>query len=432
VFLAVNDTVYFSQILDTINKIGRCYQDQDPTSEDTNEIVATDGGTLEILGTGGIRQLIPLKDKIIVLAANGVWSIDGADGSFSPLNVRVSKVSSVGIKENTEALSVEQSVLYLADSGIYSLDLDPNTLATVANNISETTIQSFYLNNIAATATTVTSIYDSSSRRVYWFYSTTGVEDRFNKALVLDTSLGAFFKYSFNAEGKTASPFIADVFLLPEISLVTKTYNVVDSLGNLVVDSLGNQVIAQESIAEGREISLGFITLVDNSPTTEEYYYTFSTLRDTNLVDWASLAAGTSQYEAFLITGYTIEEDIMRKKQAPIIQAAFTRTEGRFVDNGLGGVEFDFPSSCFLSARWDWSDNAVSGKIGTEQQIYRFRRPFISAPIGSTFDNGYPVVTTRSKIRGRGRSLSLKFRSDAGKDCKLIGWANLLTGNSTP
>jgi len=32
-------------------------------------------------------------------------------------------------------------------------------------------------------------------------------------------------------------------------------------------------------------------------------------------------------------------------------------------------------------------------------------------------------VTTKNKIRGRGRALSLKFSTEPQKDCQILGWS---------
>ena len=161
--------------------------------------------------------------------------------------------------------------------------------------------------------------------------------------------------------------------------------------------------------------------------------FTFAEFRDRDLVDWASDPSGFVQdYEAFMITGFEINDDIMRFKQAPLIQCAFNKTETSFVDNGQGGVAFDFPSSCLMTAYWDWTNNQISGKTTNETEVYRFRRPALLGGIGDQLVDGYPVVTSRTKIRGRGRSLHLKFRSPPKLATDMLGWALLYRGNDVP
>jgi len=35
----------------------------------------------------------------------------------------------------------------------------------------------------------------------------------------------------------------------------------------------------------------------------------------------------------------------------------------------------------------------------------------------------YSVITTRNKLRGKGRALSLKFRTEPYRDLQLLGWS---------
>jgi len=74
----------------------------------------------------------------------------------------------------------------------------------------------------------------------------------------------------------------------------------------------------------------------------------------------------------------------------------------------------------------DWSTNptdgntGVSGKIGKQVQTYKNIRSF--APTETDSVDGYPVIATRHKVRGRGRTLSLRFDGAAGKDSHLLGF----------
>ena len=71
-----------------------------------------------------------------------------------------------------------------------------------------------------------------------------------------------------------------------------------------------------------------------------------------------------------------------------------------------------------------WSATAgntgVSGKIGKQVQTYKHIRSF--APTDTDQVDGYPVIATRHKVRGRGRTLSLRFDGAAGKDSHLLGF----------
>ena len=79
------NNVYFSQVVgDDPNKAAKCYQEADPTAEEINELVATDGGVLGLEEVGKIFNLIPIGSSLVVVAENGVWAISG-EGEISSL-----------------------------------------------------------------------------------------------------------------------------------------------------------------------------------------------------------------------------------------------------------------------------------------------------------------------------------------------------------
>lgn len=60
--------VLFSKLVDNISDIGKCYQDGDPTSKDTPDVVATDGGFIRLDGAYGIQKMVSVGSQLIVVA----------------------------------------------------------------------------------------------------------------------------------------------------------------------------------------------------------------------------------------------------------------------------------------------------------------------------------------------------------------------------
>jgi hypothetical protein len=75
-----------------------------------------------------------------------------------------------------------------------------------------------------------------------------------------------------------------------------------------------------------------------------------------------------------------------------------------------------------MQAQWDWANSSSSNLYGAEQQIYRYNRVYVPLDSDDTFDYGQVILTTKTKIRGSGRALALKFSSEEGKDFQLLGW----------
>jgi len=142
------------------------------------------------------------------------------------------------------------------------------------------------------------------------------------------------------------------------------------------------------------------------------------------------------------MAGYDNIGEFQRRKQAPIITVFSRRTETGYVDNG-GDWDAVNESSTLMTALWDWTElkqwdvpsapvaqetfdgtsgnHGVSGKIGSRNEVYRHVRGFV--PLAADDVDGYPVVVTRNKVRGRGRVLQLRFEGAATKDSHIIGWA---------
>jgi len=76
-----------------------------------------------------------------------------------------------------------------------------------------------------------------------------------------------------------------------------------------------------------------------------------------------------------------------------------------------------------MQAKWDYADHSNSSKWGRSQQVYRILQGYDKTPDSTDFDNGFPVTMTRNKVRGKGRSLHLRFESEDGKDFDLYGWS---------
>src|SRR5690606_13647335 len=69
-----SNKIYFSQILEGEREIGRCYQANDPTDETAFDIIASDGGVINILDAAQIIDLRVIGASLYVFASNGVWS----------------------------------------------------------------------------------------------------------------------------------------------------------------------------------------------------------------------------------------------------------------------------------------------------------------------------------------------------------------------
>lgn len=417
--------IFFSQVATTKEKLGKCYQEADPTSPNISDIVDTDGGTIQIPEASRIVKLVSSKTSLIVFAENGIWEIFGDTGGFIATSFQLSKVSSIGITNPRAVVDANGLIVFWAKSGIFALVSDPATGRLSAQSLSINTIQSFYVDIPDLAKENARGFFDEQTNHVRWIYNDSDTYSESNylnnyiKELNLDLTLKAFYVYSISSLASN-SPMVCDYLPVPGHSYSTVTDAVYVSTDPVVVTA--DPVVVNLTGQVSRSSDYNFLTLSGTSFTLSKY-------KNTTFKDWVTADGTGVNYLSYLVTGYELLGDVMRYKQTPYILFYFDRTEDGFTLVG-GNLEIDNPSSCLVQAQWNWTDSANSGKWGTQFQAYRLLRPYIPSGEADTFDYGDRVIVTKNKLRGSGRALSLKIQSEAGKDMVLLGWAMEVTGDS--
>jgi hypothetical protein len=423
-----NGYVFFSQVVTGIEHLTRCYQDADPTDKDINDIIDSDGGTIQIPGITRIYKLIATKSSLLVFAQNGVWEIFGDTGGFTATSFQVSKITSTGITAPDSIIEINGVIVYWALAGIFVLTQDEVSGRFKADNVSITTIQSFY-NDISAIAKeNAVGYYEEQENRVRWLYNTESTYasdnylNRYNRELVFDLTLQSFYPNTISSLASN-SPYVSGYAPVPTFAGDTGENKVVVTNDNVLIDTEAQVIIDRAETINRSEIPLYLVTVGTA--------FTFGAYTNTTFTDWVKADSTGIDYSSFLNTGYDTMGDIMRQKQTPYIIVHFDRTEDGFTDVG-GMLVPDNQSSCNLQAQWNWSDSANSGKWGSTNEIYRYRELYTPDDADDTYDWGEIVITTKNKLRGRGRVLSLYFSSSAGKDCRILGWGIALEGGAKP
>ena len=421
-------TIFFTRVVDSLNRLGMCYQEADPTSEHQSDLLPTDGGTIDIPEASVILRIINKGTSLVVFAENGVWEISGRDGVFAADDFFVSRVTNIGAIGAGSIINVEDSIIYWSDGGIYVLS--PNeTGRLVSQNISENTIQTLFTSIPSVGRLNAKGNYDPISRKVSWLYNDSddyGSTQRssYNKELVFDTVLQAFYPNEL-VEMPTSSPYIASYVQVTEFLTVDKLDSVVVN-GEPVVVNGEELVVTSQIRASGQGITK-YLTII---PSTTDVTFTLSHYRNALFKDWYSVDNDGVDAAAYLVVGYEMFQDSQRRKYLPYITMHFKRTETGFVDTGDGNLDAVNASSCLVQAQWDFANSAASGKWGTPFQAYRLKRAYIPADEDDTFDYGWNVITTKNRVRGSGRALSLKLYTEEEKNCHIYGWAYLVEGNT--
>lgn len=395
--------VFFSQLVIGRDKIHKCYQAGDPTSRDGSDVVATDGGFVKMDGAKQILNLVPFGAGLIVIASNGVWKISGgADEGFTAANYKVTKISDVGALSGSSVVQEEGKIFYWSPSGICAVGMDKMGDVGV-EIISKQTIQTLYDQIPLASKQDAIGCYDPVSKKVRWVYrtGTYGASASVTYELILDTLLGAFYIH------RLYKPANFNIDVVGAIEHVQSEFT---GTGRLMRKS---SLSSLKYLVRVNDVAAG---------TTKMYFCKY---KDTDFCDFKSFGGSiaTTDAKAYFYTGTMTGGDSASKKQVPYLTMHFKRTETAIDETGVVYGK----SSAKVRTMWDWSYSGVSKKWGSLFQAYRYRRPFITE---TSMDTGFDTIVTKNRIRGMGKSFGMYLETEAGHDCRLLGWSLILNATT--
>jgi hypothetical protein len=400
--------------------LGDCLQINDPTSETLSDLLDSDGGVIRIPDAIRIRQLHFFNNAVYVFADNGVWQIRGVDDVFKATAFAVVKISSVGLVNRDSLVSADGVPFWWSDFGIHTLQFDANSLNVVEQNLSITTIQSFFDSIPIMSRATCQSVYDSVNKVIYWMYQDNipSAPNKYNNFLVLNLPLQAFYPWRLADDDEryyAVGAAFYDGYLFG-----SDTSQVVDGSGNDVVTATGDNVIVDSAVT----MTTGDPTLVLLLRDVRNNQLTMGGFNDETFKDW-----GSADYSSYAEAGVTFLGDAMARKTTPYFDIYLRRTETGWSGNETTGYDPVRPSSLLVKAFWDFKTTPSSAA----QQAYRMKDvPVVDQFNLSEFGATETVLRTRLKIRGSGRAVKFRFESETGKDFVLIGYGYLSGNNRYP
>lgn len=373
--LSLNNTIFFTQILQTEPQYGQCYQVNDPTNENIFNLLPSDGGTIVIPEMASVRKLFAYQNALLILASNGVWLITGGSsggfgGGFQANDYFVKKLSSVGTNSPLSVVDRRGVPLWWGEDGIYTIQYDSNFNSFNVINITYKTIRTFFLAIPGVNRGYAKGTYDPEFDVCYWTYNSSSSLSSSNY-YVFDSVL------TFNGITQAFSPWTISTSTPQVRGLIT------------VRDSAGNN-----------------LPVVKYTTTYGSETLTYSEANDsTRYLDWYTYDSVGVDYSSYFITGYRLETMGER-----FIQMNYVWLFLETITN----------SSCYIQGIFDFANNTNSGKWSTPQQAYNSN---------AAQANNHAVNFRRLKIRGKGRALQLKFYSETGKPYQIQGWALYNTMN---
>lgn len=364
----VSNVVYFSQVILHDTQYGRCFQENDPTSEDLPDLLESDGGTIVIAELGTVKKLMPLGQSMLVFADNGVWEIDGGNNRyFDAIDYSIRKVTDVGCSSGHSVIKAENQIVYASQEGAYRIFVDPEARVLVANSITAAKVNRRWAEIPEASKNNMRSLYDPVGKKIWWLYDYSSVNSwSYTRALIYDVRLDSFYLYT-----------------LPG-TLGVSTYTVPIGITKPVEYTRDGECVVK-------------IVALDKD-TSSVVWCEFS---DEDFEDFGTDAA------AYFITGYDHMGDASKDKQVRQMTTFMKRIQD---------------SSLTMQGRWDFAESDITGRFSPSIECYRPPRLFIGDSEGAG-DDGYPVVFTKHNLPGQGLVLSLKFSTSAGKDAHIYGWS---------
>ncbi len=414
--------ICFSQLVKDRTNFVKCHQEGDPSSRDSADLLDTDGGFLRVSGAKNIISLVNIETSLIAIADNGVWSVTGGgDYGFSATNYKVAKISTFGGLSSTSVVLEGGRVFFWSADGIYVIAKD-NLGNLGVTNITQTTIQTLYENIPNESKLEAVGSYDTISKKVRWLYKT-GIRfglDSVTKEVVLDTVTSAFYQNRIGVLGANTVQAISMFSGTPfrRGGALSSVYVGTDLVYSDLEDVGVEDEIRTTGIQSIRYLVLGYVGGV--------MYVTVAYYNNTDFLDWKDVDGAGVDAKAFMLTGQQTAGDSAIAKQIPYLVMYFTRTEFGVTSELVP----DRQSGCLMRCQWDFANTVASNKWSALVQTYRYRRAqYVTGP-DDTYDNGLSVVTSKSKVRGRGKAFSLYLETEPLRDCRVLGWSISMNGNT--
>ena len=320
---AWSGTIFFSQVLEDIDKVGLCYQDADPTSEHISDLIATDGGTVLVENAVNITAMLPYEGSLVIFAENGVWELSGSnEAGFKATEFRLKKITEFGTVGAKSIVSLGSGFLYWSRHGIFALQREQVSGSLQAVRLSKDRIQNLYNTLSSESRKRATAYYDKVENKVYWLYSAEGIFSIYNhydRVLVLDLSLegGAFYTFTFDSLYNSSGLVLCGMLSSSNSNVLEEVvYGVVVGADTVVVGS--DLVVVEESVGVGASSSgLPFYLLAGQGALLGRI------LGDSSYRDLKQ-----SDYVGRILTRFELTDEKLKKKQIKYLKAHFGKDTG--------------------------------------------------------------------------------------------------------
>lgn len=393
--------IYFTQIVEQIEQINKCHQQNDPTAEFSSDLLPTDGGVISIPESGNILKLVPMEGALLVFCSNGIWQITGSQGiGFSATDYTVKKMSNQETLSSLSFVNVMGAPVWWGSDGIYTVIADQVGSLQV-KSLTTKKIEQYYLGLNPALLTYAKGAYSQTDKVIYWLYkesheATVYRNQNYTNILVYDVRSEAFYKLSIGT-GPALVKGIANVLGYGS-TLIDEP--VTDNFGGTVTDNFLETITVQRDVVVPINHSFKFTTIYGILPSL----LTYSEFHNDTYRDWVSFPSGGNlDAAAFLTSGYRIRGEAQRKFQNNYLT---------FVSKG------DEDSAFTFYGRWDYSHSVLNNRWASPQRV-------------NVWNYDYDYVSNRLKVRGSGKALQYRIETIPDMPLNIVGWVSFDTTNGS-
>ncbi|MEO5350598.1 MAG: hypothetical protein H7836_13270 [Magnetococcus sp. YQC-3] len=440
-WVAFNNKLFYSRSVTKVEDLYIFTTDADPYDADDNEPVADDGGFLFV--ESRVLQLLPYKNSLLVSCKENVSCVNGRNGVFKHTDWTRSVVIRDAILGVSCMSSADSNAYVLSEGSIWKTEGYDDLGAVQMRPIGEDVIKSLYVNIPRANKAAARLLYSPGDSKMYMFFSkdvttfdngfqnSEGVPGYFTHCLIFRTLENlylqdptalddrvvkhSFYLYEFYDGASDQQPYITYPFVMPptEISYL----NVVDGSGNQVVDGSGNNVVVESTSGSSEDASAIYFLVMQYevaSAISWNVKSCFGKFKSANIKDFSGSAYERSP-TVTAITGVQTAGNIMARKGSTTIEVTQQQLTA-----GTG--------SLFMRTAWDNHEFAEAGsstQVSGQRQLYTETKAVASSTIALVPGTAF---TSKALIRGGGKYMQVIFQGEAGKDFKIFGWAQNLSG----
>lgn len=455
--------VFFSQVVESVEQAGKCYQSADPTSDKDSALVATDGGTIRILGSGDIYDLVPVLDSLMVVAQYGVWQIVSDVGSFTATSYSVNKITSDGCVSRQSIVNIGNALVYWSTSGIIGVSPNERGIFT-AQSFTDQSIQYYYLSIPSQCKKDAIGFYDRGQNVVSWLYcENVNYANTSLKTHELNFRLaaGGFYKYKFASSDSSVGGYDTTTGLgfdmpSPEITSGVVTSDVALPIGYLETPFISYSGSTDESLtttaadpittAGGVDVIVSFVDNTKAVATNKKYIvnanngtdwvFYFAELSEKQYRDGNDATGNKYAFPAYMETNYNTMSDPSRNKEIPYLTSFIYKHVPLQIGTVAQPIMID-GGGAVMSVAWDFSStNTVFDTYQSSQfQTYKWDEPFLvsESDLSNPAADLYPsreMIIAKNRVNGVGKAATLRVEVPPMKGCHILGYSMEIRGNA--